>query len=102
MNMPLYPHAAATLLLAALALTLTGCVGGAAGGGAPRVQCCVSISPVKAYPLDKCLVTGEGFDHGRPYSFVHNGQGIKLCCKECLAEFHQDRAKYLARLKPAP
>ncbi len=52
----------------------------------------------KAYPLTKCLVTDEGFNHGKPYTFVHQGQEIKLCCEDCLADFKQEPAKYLSKL----
>jgi hypothetical protein len=52
----------------------------------------------KPYPLDKCIVTDEAFEHGKPYVFVHEGQEIKLCCKDCLADFQKDPAKYLAKL----
>jgi hypothetical protein len=52
----------------------------------------------KAYPLNKCIVTDEAFEHGKPYTFVHNGQEIKLCCEDCLADFKKDPAKYLAKL----
>jgi len=52
----------------------------------------------KPYPLDKCIVTDEAFEHGKPYTFVHNGQEIKLCCEDCLADFKKDPAKYLSKL----
>ena len=52
----------------------------------------------KPYPLTKCLVTDEAFEHGKPYTFVRDGQEIKLCCKDCLADFKKDPAKYLAKL----
>ena len=52
----------------------------------------------KPYPLNTCLVTGEAFEHGKPYTFVHDGQEIKLCCKDCLADFKKDPAKYLSKL----
>ncbi len=52
----------------------------------------------KPYPLDKCIVTDEAFEHGKPYVFVHDGQEIKLCCKDCLADFQKDPAKYLGKL----
>ena len=55
----------------------------------------------KAYPLKTCLVTGEGFDHGTPYTFVHEGQEIKLCCKDCQKDFAGNPAKYLSKLSPA-
>ena len=53
---------------------------------------------VKPYPLNTCLVSGEGFDHGKPYTFVHDGQEIKLCCKDCLADFNKEPQKYLSKL----
>lgn len=52
----------------------------------------------KPYPLTKCLVTDEGFDHGKPYTFVHEGQEIKLCCKDCLTDFKKEPSKYLSKL----
>ena len=52
----------------------------------------------KPYPLTKCLVTDEAFEHGKPYTFVHEGQEIKLCCKDCLADFKKDPSKYLSKL----
>jgi len=60
-----------------------------------------ATAAAKPYPLDKCIVSDEGFDHGKPYTFVHEGQEIKLCCKDCLADFQKDPAKYLAKLGTA-
>jgi hypothetical protein len=54
----------------------------------------------KPYPLDKCIVTDEKLgDHGKPYVFVHEGQEIKMCCKDCLGDFKKDTAKYLKKLE---
>ncbi|MCW5555511.1 MAG: hypothetical protein KIS67_25530 [Verrucomicrobiae bacterium] len=50
------------------------------------------------YPLDKCIVSDEGFNHGDPYVFVHEGQEIKLCCKSCLPDFEKEPAKFMAKL----
>ena len=55
----------------------------------------------KPYPLNTCLVTDEAFEHGKPYTFVHEGQEIKLCCKDCLADFKKEPAKYLKKLEEA-
>jgi YHS domain-containing protein len=59
----------------------------------------------KAYPLTTCIVTGEKLDADpgmKSYSFVHEGQEIKLCCKGCLKDFKKEPAKYLKKLeKPA-
>ncbi|MBI2926339.1 MAG: hypothetical protein HYY24_11635 [Verrucomicrobia bacterium] len=53
----------------------------------------------KPYPLSVCIVSAESFDHGKPYVFAHEGQEIKLCCKDCLKDFQNEPAKYLAKLK---
>lgn len=74
-------------VLALVALVSAGC----GSGGGP-----VSAKP---YPLDTCLVSGEKLGgHGPAYSFVHEGQEIKLCCRDCLGEFQKAPGKYLARL----
>ncbi len=59
----------------------------------------------KPYPLDTCIVSDEklGADPAmKTYTFVHEGQEIKLCCKSCLKDFNKNPAKYLKKLeKPA-
>ncbi len=84
----------ALALLAGATTLFTGCSGNHHdhSGHTP------GAAAAKSYPLDKCIVTDEGFDHGKPYTFVHEGQEIKLCCKDCLADFQKDPAKYLAKL----
>lgn len=52
----------------------------------------------KPYPLKKCLVTDEGFDHGKPYVFAYEGQQIKLCCKDCLKDFKKEPVKFLRKV----
>ena len=54
----------------------------------------------KPYPLKTCIVSDEalGGDHGEPYTFVHDGQEIKLCCKPCLKDFNKEPAKYLKKI----
>ena len=57
----------------------------------------------KAYPLDKCIVTDEKLgEHGKPYVFTHEGQEIKMCCKDCLKDFKKEPAKYLKKITDAP
>ena len=74
-------------------MLLAGFVAGCAG---------TSSQQAKAYPLQTCIVTDEALDgHGEPYVFVHNGQQIKMCCKDCLAEFQSDPDPYLAKLQKA-
>ena len=53
---------------------------------------------VKSYTMDKCVVSGEPLGN-QPYVFVSNGQEVKLCCKDCLADFNKDPNKYLAKIK---
>ena len=56
----------------------------------------------KPYPLDKCVVSDEKLgDHGKPYVFTHEGQEIKMCCKDCLKEFKKEPAKYLKKIEEA-
>ena len=57
----------------------------------------------KAYPLDKCVVSGEKFEGSemKPHEFVHEGQTIKLCCKSCLKDFNKEPAKYLKKIEEA-
>ena len=55
-------------------------------------------TPARPYPLNRCLVTDEPFEHGPPHLFVHAGQEIKLCCKDCLAQFKANPQRQLAKL----
>lgn len=53
----------------------------------------------KPYPLDKCLVSDEKLgEHGKPYVFTHEGQEIKLCCKDCSKDFKKEPAKYMKKI----
>jgi hypothetical protein len=53
---------------------------------------------VKPYPLTKCVVSNEEIEPGKAYTFVRDGQEIKLCCKDCLADFDKDPKKYMAKI----
>ena len=53
-----------------------------------------------SYPLTKCVVSGEELGD-KPYVFTHNGQTVKLCCKDCLAKFDKDPEQYMAKLNQA-
>jgi hypothetical protein len=55
----------------------------------------------KPYALKTCIVTDEAFDHGTPFTFVHNGQEIKMCCDGCKPDFDKEPAKYLKKLETA-
>ena len=87
----LHSIAAIALLAGAASFAVVGCKtredmhgsGASASGG--------------TYPITKCVVSGEDLGD-KPYVFVHNGQQVKLCCKDCLADFKKDPAKYLSKL----
>jgi hypothetical protein len=56
------------------------------------------------YTLKTCAVTDEVIDDKgdmKPYSFVHEGREIKLCCKSCLKDFNKDSAKYVKKIEAA-
>ena len=62
-----------------------------------------SAGATKPYPLKTCVVSGEKLGSmGDPIVFVHEGQEIKLCCKNCRPDFDKDSAKYLAKLAGSP
>ena len=53
----------------------------------------------KPYPLDKCIVSDEKLgEHGKAHVFTHDGQEIKLCCKDCLKDFKKDPKKFVKKL----
>ncbi len=55
---------------------------------------------VKAYPSNVCVVSDEklGGDMGEPVVFIHNGQEVKFCCKDCKKDFDKDPAKFLKKI----
>ena len=53
----------------------------------------------KTYPLKKCVVSDEKLgEHGKAHVFTHDGQEIKLCCKDCLKDFKKDPKKFVKKL----
>ena len=48
---------------------------------------------VKAYTMDKCVISGKSIDPD--CALVHEGQQVKFCCADCKPEFKKDPAKYL-------
>jgi len=57
---------------------------------------------VKPYPLQLCVVSDEKLDSmGEPFVFIHDGQEIKLCCKDCKKDFDKNTAKFTAKLSKA-
>ncbi len=90
----LKPFVAATLIAGVL-MSVTGCK---TENNTPATVSSPTAA-VRPYPLNKCIVSDEALEAGKAYTFVRNGQEIKLCCKDCLADFDKDPAKYLAKLK---
>jgi len=53
-------------------------------------------------PMTVCLVSGEDLGSmGKPFSFVHEGRQILLCCKSCEKEFKSDTAKFIKKFDDA-
>ena len=53
----------------------------------------------KPYPLKTCIVSDDKLgEMGKPVVFTYEGQEIKLCCKDCRADFDKEPAKYLKKL----
>ena len=84
-----------TLSVAASAMFFAGCATGEHGEHSH------GTTHAKAYPLKTCMVSGEAFSMGKPFSFVYQGQEILLCCKDCKADFDKEPAKYLSKLSGA-
>jgi len=54
---------------------------------------------VKPYKLANCIVSDEKLgDMGKPFVMEYKGQEIKLCCKNCKADFDKDPAKYMKKM----
>ena len=80
--------ASATFLFASCATTL------------PGLSDQPATADYKPYPLEDCLVTGEGLDSkGGVITRYYRGHEVKVCCKPCLNTFSADPAPYMARLK---
>jgi hypothetical protein len=79
-----------TLLAAVASFTIVGC----------KTHETMQSASNDSYPLTKCVVSGEDLGD-KPYVFTHNGQTVKLCCKDCLAKFNAEPDKYMAKLNQA-
>ncbi len=64
-------------------------------------------APAPAYPLTTCVVSGDKLgEMGKPVEYTCKQAGqpdrlILLCCKDCIADFEKEPAKYLAKLDAA-
>lgn len=60
-----------------------------------------------AYPLKTCIVSDDELGGmGKPVEYVHHEAGkpdrvVLFCCKDCIADFKKEPAKYLAKLDAA-
>lgn len=54
------------------------------------------------YPIDVCIVSGEKLGSmGDPIVHDYEGREVKFCCKNCVATFEKEPAKYLEALDKA-
>ena len=59
-------------------------------------------APVKPDQMTTCPVSGEKLgEMGKPYTFVYQGQEVKLCCSGCKKDFDKDPAQYLKKIQGA-
>jgi YHS domain-containing protein len=74
-------------------------------GAAPFVTLADDAKPAqkpKPYTLKTCPTDDEKLGSmGTPYTFVHEGREIKLCCSGCLDDFKKDPAKYIKKIEAA-
>ena len=80
-------------LLALLSLAVAGCKTHDEMHSTPTVS-------GGSHTMTKCVVSDEDLGD-KPYTFVHNGQTVKLCCKDCLTKFNQEPEKYIAKMNQA-
>ena len=90
------------LLASLVAMPLAGCSEAQKTTDAQNAAEAQKTADAKPYPLDTCLVCGMKLgDMGTPFSFVYQGQEIKVCDKSEKAEFDKDPAKYMKKLADA-
>ena len=64
-------------------------------------------APAKPYPLTTCVVSDDKLgEMGKPVEYTYKKAGqpdriILLCCKDCIADFEKEPAKFLAKLDAA-
>ena len=66
-----------------------------------------AVAKTDSYPLTTCVVSGDKLgEDGPPVKYTYRQAGqpdrvIEFCCKDCIADFEKDPAKYLAKLDAA-
>ena len=59
----------------------------------------VAADKNKPYPLKTCIVSDEKLGGmGETFTFVYNGQVIKLCCTACQKDFNKSPDKFVKKL----
>ena len=59
-------------------------------------------SQIKAYPIDKCVVSGEKLAAMKsPMALDYNGREVIFCCPACIKEFNEAPDKYIKELDDA-
>ena len=52
--------------------------------------------------LTTCPVSGDKLgEMGKPFVFEYKGREVKLCCKDCKADFDKDPAKFMKKIEEA-
>ena len=55
-----------------------------------------------AYPLEKCIVSGETLgEHGEVLIKEYDGREVRFCCKMCVKDFEKDQASFLKKMDDA-
>jgi len=54
---------------------------------------------VKAYPIDKCVISGEKLGSmGAPIDMMYGHRLVRFCCKGCLSSYRKDPAGTVAKI----
>ena len=61
-----------------------------------------AATPPKPDKLTTCPVSGDKLgEMGKPFTFVYQGQEVKLCCSGCKKDFDKDPAKFVKKIQDA-
>lgn len=74
------------------------------GTSAFALNTAASAPAAGKYPLTTCVVSGDSLDDPVHYVYKQPGKPdrvVEFCCKDCIADFQKDPAKYLAKLDAA-
>jgi YHS domain-containing protein len=61
-----------------------------------------AATPPKPDKLTTCPVSGEKLgEMGKPFTFVYQGQEVKLCCSGCKKDFDKNPAPFIKKIQDA-